>query len=123
MVGHALASQRPHAGRLMFELSKWYGDCISESGDLRIAYSARVRYGRLKFGYSSLLDGQTAAPSLPPPAIAEEGRTLSWEAPGLSATWMRQDAELRATVFESEAGAVEWRGVIPKNKSANTHKE
>jgi hypothetical protein len=102
----------------MFELSKWYGDCISESGDLRIAYSAGVRYGRLKIGYSSLLDGQTAAHSLRRAAIAEEGRTLSWEAPGLSATWMRQDAELRATVFESEAGAVEWRCVIPKGSAA-----
>ena len=53
----------------MFELSKWYGDCISESGDLRIAYSARVRYGRLKIGYSGLLDGQTAAHALHRAAI------------------------------------------------------
>jgi hypothetical protein len=98
----------------MFELSKWYGDCISECGDLRIAYSARVRYGHLKVGYSSLLDGEAASHSLRRARIEDEGQTLSWAAPGLSANWTRQDAELRATVFESKEGAVEWRCAIPK---------
>lgn len=105
------------AERRGFELSKWYGDCISESGDVRIAYSARVRYGRLKAGYSSLLNGHTAAHSLRRAVIREDGQTLSWEAPGLSASWIRQDAELQATVFESEAGVVEWRCVIPKGSA------
>jgi hypothetical protein len=102
----------------MFELSKWYGDCISESGDVRIAYSARVRYGHLSFSYSSLLDGETAAHSIRRARIKDEGQTLSWEAPGLSASWMRQDEELRAAVFESEAGTVVWRCVIPKGRAA-----
>src|ERR1035441_10455134 len=98
----------------MFELSKWYGDCISQCGDLRIAYSARVRYGHLKVAYSSLLDGEAASHSLRRARIEDEGQTLSWAAPGLSANWTRQDAELRATVFESAEGAVEWRCAIPK---------
>ena len=97
-----------------FELSKWYGDCIAECGDMRIAYSAQVRYGHLKVGYASLLDGEGASHSLRRAEIAEEGQTLSWAAPGLSASWTRQDAELRETVFASEAGSVEWRCVIPK---------
>jgi hypothetical protein len=102
----------------MFELSKWYGDCISESGDLRIAYSAQVRYGRLRVGYSSLLDGQTAAHSLRRASVGEEGQTLCWDAPGLHATWIRQDEELRETVFSSEEGIVEWRCVIPKGSAS-----
>jgi hypothetical protein len=101
-----------------FELSKWYGDCISESGDARIAYSAGVRYGHLKVGYSSLLDGKAVAHSLRRARIADEGEALSWEAPGLSASWSRRDAQLRATVFESEEGAVEWRCIIPKGSAA-----
>jgi hypothetical protein len=105
-----------------FELSKWYGDCISESGEVRIAYSARVRYGRLKVGYSGLLDGETATHSLRPYRIADEGQTLSWEGSGrsaaLSAKWTRQDAPLRATVFESEEGAVEWCPVMPKGSAS-----
>src|SRR5450759_1984877 len=101
----------------MFELSKWYGDCISESGDVRIAYCAQVRYGRLKAHYSSLLDGEAVSHSLRPYRIVDEGQTLFWEAPGLSAFWSRQDAELRATVFESEEGAVEWRCVMPKGSA------
>ena len=98
----------------MFELSKWYGDCISDRGDVRIAYSARVRYGHLKIGYSSLLDGERAAHSLRPYRIADEGQTLSWEGAGLSAVWTRRDVPLRATVFESEHGVVEWCPVMPK---------
>ena len=98
----------------MFELSKWYGDCISECGDARIAYCAQVRYGRLKAHYSSLLDGEAVSHSLRPYRLVDEGQTLFWDAPGLSANWARQDAALRATVFESEAGAVEWRCVMPK---------
>jgi hypothetical protein len=106
----------------MFELSKWYGDCISERGDVRIAYSARVRYGHLNVSYSSLLDGEAATHSLRRARIGEDGQTLTWAVPGLSAalraTWTRQDAELRATVFESEEGAVVWRCVIPKGSAS-----
>jgi hypothetical protein len=102
---------------MVFELSKWYGDCISENGEVRIAYSARVRYGRLRIGYSGLLDGEGAAHSLRPYRIADEGQTLSWEGSGLSAIWTRQDAALQATVFESEAGAVEWCPVMPKGSA------
>src|ERR1035441_1473220 len=106
----------------MFELSKWYGDCISESGEVRIAYSARVRYGHLKIGYSGLLDGEGAAHSLRPYRIADDGQTLSWEGSGpsvaLRANWIRRDAPLRATVFESERGVVEWCPVMPKGDAS-----
>ena len=101
----------------MFELSKWYGDCISECGDVRIAYSARVRYGHLNVGYSSLLDGEAVSHSVRRAKIVDEGPTLSWAAPGLNASWTRQDAELRAAVFESEEGTVDWRCVIPKGSA------
>jgi hypothetical protein len=101
----------------MFELSKWYGDCISESGDVRIAYCARVRYGGLKVNYSSLLDGDAVSHSVRRAKIVEGGQTLIWEAPGMSAIWTREDAELRATVFESDAGSVEWRCVMPKGRA------
>src|ERR1035438_3643967 len=86
-----------------FELSKWYGDCIAECGDVRIAYNAQVRYGHLKVSYASLLDGEGASHSLRRGEIAEEGQTLSWVAPGLTASWTRQDAELRATVLDRKS--------------------
>jgi hypothetical protein len=101
----------------MFELSKWYGDCISESGDVRIAYCARVRYGHLKVNYSSLLDGESVSHSLRRAKIVEDGQRLFWDAPEVSAIWTGEDAELRATVFESEAGSVEWRCVMPKGNA------
>ena len=102
----------------MFELSKWYGDCISEGGDVRIAYCAQVRYGRLKVHYSSLLDGESVSHSLRPCRIVDEGQTLFWDAPGVRAKWTRQDAPLRATVFESEEGVVEWWPVMPKGAAS-----
>jgi hypothetical protein len=71
----------------------------------------------LKAGYSSLLDGQTASHSLHRASVGEEGQMLCWEAPGLHATWTRQDEELRATVFCSEAGVVEWRCAVPKGSA------
>ena len=102
----------------MFELSKWYGDCISDAGDVRIAYSAQVRYGSLKVNYSSLMDGETATHSVRRARIVEEAGGVTWAGPKVHATWARMDEPLAATVFQSGEGAVEWRCIVPKGSAA-----
>jgi len=101
----------------MFELSKWYGDCISECGEARIAYSADLRYGPVELSYSSLLDGDRAEHFLRSGRVADSERGLCWDGPGVSADWIRQDAPLQATVFESKEGSVVWNCVMPKGRA------
>src|SRR5262249_61984706 len=39
-----------------FMLSKWYLDCVTDSGDASIAYTGTVRWGMVRLHYSSLLE-------------------------------------------------------------------
>jgi hypothetical protein len=38
-----------------FQLSKWYMDCASESGEIVIAYAARLKWRAITLHYASLL--------------------------------------------------------------------
>ena len=77
-----------------------------------------MSYGGLKIGYSSLLDGVAATHSLRPARICETDQTVSWVGAGQTASWVRRDAELRATVFQSDEGSVDWRCAIPKGDAS-----
>ena len=39
-----------------FELSKWYLDCVTASGDASIAYTGTVNWGPVRLHYASLLE-------------------------------------------------------------------
>ncbi len=103
-----------------FELSKWYLDYVTESGDAAIAYVGAVRWGALRLHFSSLLQSAgrdvTQRNSLRRPSLpAVSGERVSWssEPLGFSASWRADSTPLRETIFASDEGEVEWRCLIP----------
>jgi hypothetical protein len=44
-----------------FGLSKWYLDCVSDSGEASILYTGTVRWGSFSLNYSSVLESAGGA--------------------------------------------------------------
>jgi hypothetical protein len=105
-----------------FLLSKWYMDCVSEEGDVFIAYAASLRWKGLEINYSSTLrrqcDAQTEANTSLKRYSAPEvsGDSIQWSsrALGVEGTWTAIAEPLEQTIFESDAGRVEWRCLYPR---------
>jgi len=105
-----------------FELSKWYMDCVSDAGDVLVAYVAELRWGRIRLPYASVLFGRAGeAPTVlstvrasPQPELS--GDALSWACPalGVAGCWKSLAAPVGATLFESAEGRVEWRCHQPR---------
>jgi hypothetical protein len=110
---------------LSFALSKWYLDCVADSGDVVIAYLAELRYGALALRYASTLVQRAGAPTCvratllgaAPPA--HEGPHLVWSAPALGASgrWEALDAEVADTVLARRDGQVAWRCLMPRARA------
>jgi len=107
-----------------FSLSKWYLDCISNSGDLSIVYAGKIRWGSIRLSYSSVLDAMGGAittrhsfRAIQEPRIA--GGSLLWESKPLhvDGEWSSGTGDLRCKVFSSSEGQVEWRCLIPQARA------
>jgi hypothetical protein len=104
-----------------FELSKWYLDFVSDSGDVCIVYTGTVNWGILRLGYSSLLQNTgskvTEQRSLRDQKAPElKNNSLSWSMKrfGIDAVWQSDSFPQRATIFASKDGAVEWNCLMPR---------
>ena len=104
-----------------FELTKWYLDCVTGSGDASIAYTGVVNWGPIRLHYSSLLESAaefvTTKHSLRPqtePSI--NLGSLRWRSGALKidGEWQSDSPEMRETVFASDAGSIEWRCLMPR---------
>lgn len=103
-----------------FSLSKWYMDCVTETGDVSIAYTGTVNWGRAQLSYSSVLDSTpgrlTANHSTrksDEPAI--NGDSISWRSEPLhvQASWQVLSPGWRDTIFSSHEGSVDWHCLMP----------
>lgn len=104
-----------------FELSKWYLDCVSATGDVSIAYTGTAHWGPIRLHYSSLLDStadkvRTRHSLRPQSAPRIDLGTLRWQSRALhvDAEWQHDSPELRETVFASSEGFVEWHCLMPR---------
>jgi hypothetical protein len=105
-----------------FLLSKWYMDCVSEEGDVFIAYAASLRWKGLKINYSGTLrrqhDAQTEANTslkrYSTPKVSGDSIHWSSKALGLEGKWTALAQPIERTIFESDAGRVEWRCLHPR---------
>ena len=103
-----------------FQLSKWYLDCVTDSGKTFIAYVGDLHWGPVRLYYSSLLRSEqnvvTQQNSLRKPGTPVlDGKSVSWNSDhfDFSAVWQSDENELRETVFTSEEGSVEWHCLMP----------
>ncbi|MGO9094217.1 MAG: hypothetical protein ACLQGV_03255 [Bryobacteraceae bacterium] len=112
-----------------FEMSKWYLDCITGSGDASIAYAGVVQWGPIRLHYSNLLEStgglvgvrHSLRPQDEP--IVDRG-SLRWRSRALKTggEWQADSAEIRETVFASETGAVEWHCLMPRAQARIHHR-
>jgi hypothetical protein len=99
-----------------FLLTKWYLDCVAESGDAAVVYVANLRWNKLSMHYASLLtllgDRVHSASSLRKgsfPQLDRDTTTLSLGHLGIEGVWRALRAPVQRTVFESQHGSVVWR--------------
>ncbi len=105
-------------------MSKWYLDCVTDSGDVSVAYSGTVEWGPLHLNYCSLL--QSAGPEIAvrhtlrkqrQPAV--EGGSVLWNSKslGVDALWQGGSHRLAARIYSNEEGFVDWECVKPCAKA------
>jgi hypothetical protein len=106
-----------------FLLTKWYLDCVAESGEAVILYVADLRWNALTAHYGSLLTvlgGRVASTSsLRRGAIpkVEDGMiVVNLPQLDVEGTWHRLRSPIQRTVFESGHGSVEWHCLQPMSQ-------
>jgi len=102
-----------------FSLVKWYLDCVTDSGDVAILYSARLKWHGPSLAHSSLIgvvgESRTERSSLRSAKIGLDAEMISVDAPqlGLHGVWIAQSAPFERTVFENQQGSVVWNCLQP----------
>ena len=106
-----------------FQLTKWYLDCVANSGDLVIVYCAHLRWGTLEMRYSSLLtavhgrlSSQFSIRDFTPPRIHDRQVGLDLPRLGVAGQWQALEASLSRTIFQSKDGSVAWACIQPKSQ-------
>ncbi len=105
-----------------FELSKWYGDCVSDQGTAFIGYWARVRWGPLVLPYAATLvkvqgqDTQERHTLVPCPEPVVRAPELHWDAKRIWAqgVWHVQVPGHSHRLVESPEGSIDWNCQAPK---------
>jgi hypothetical protein len=108
-----------------FHLSKWYADCVSDSGDALVVYYGIARWRGITLHYSSLLTLIGNAPPLAVYSVSRgaapsfDGEMLRWKSRSLhfEGTWKSIDPPHSETVFSSNHGAVEWNCLQPRARA------
>lgn len=103
-----------------FELSKWYLDCVTDQGDVSIAYTGAVNWGPIGLRYSNFLESTaeiiTAKHSLRRQAEPKiDDGSLRWRSGALQieGEWQARSHEIDETIFATDAGYVRWHCLMP----------
>jgi len=105
-----------------FHLSKWYADCVSDSGDVLIAYYGLAQWRGITLHYSSLLTLFGSGPPRARYSISKsgapsfDGSTLCWKSHSLrfEGDWKSIYPPHLETIFSSNQGTVEWNCLQPR---------
>lgn len=92
-------------------------DCVTDEGEVIIAYAARLRWRSISLHYASILtrspgkDAHTETSMRKTDEPVIDGDALTWSAPALSVSgrWSSLAAPSSSTIFDAPEGKVEWR--------------
>jgi hypothetical protein len=106
----------------MFLLTKWYLDCIDDSGGAVVLYWASLRWGLVRLHYGAVLvrhpsgAGVTRYTLRPGSSPLAAENQLTWDCArlGVAGTWVRRAPPLARTLLESDAGIIRWRCFSPR---------
>ena len=117
--------ERSKSEHSVFELSKWYLDCVSDAGDALIVYFAELRWRAVTIRYSNTItcrDSDVRAAfalrGCAPPSLS--GGTVTWRSRtlGVSGSWTALAEPLKQNVLASETGGVDWECIQPKSAAS-----
>lgn len=105
-----------------FRLTKWYLDCVSDTGDAAIVYAARVEWRKLRLNYSSLLSRisgtittRTSMTRLSPQPASQDRCWLDAPRLELTGEWRGIDPPIAQTFLQTDKGSVRWDCVQPRS--------
>lgn len=113
----------------MFLLTKWYLDVVTGEGTALIAYAARIRWGRLRLAYASVLVSEPARHARETRAFGArrawprlDGDRLTWVQPrlGINGTWDRAAPAIRRRLLKNDAGEIRWACEMPCARASVT---
>jgi hypothetical protein len=105
-----------------FQLSKWYLDCVTETGDAAVLYWASLRWGLLRLNYGAALVSRggdrpeqryTLRPEHPPECGADG--TIGWRCDRLdvAAQWKGRADGIERTLLDGPQGRIRWNCMLP----------
>jgi len=104
-----------------FTLTKWYMDVVDEHQNAYIGYWVALTWRKLQLqGDHHLLrtarDGVTTHGGLSalPPPTCESDTQIRWRSDEYTGLWSAAADPIRATLFQSERGAIRWECLMPK---------
>jgi hypothetical protein len=112
----------------VFHLEKWYLDCVSDTGQTAICYSAKLGWNSLAISYAGILsfDGRqeplfrTSLLREKQPHATTDG--IRWESAGLSCSgfWQPLPAKglLPITLYHDDIGSLTWHCSQPLSKAS-----
>lgn len=104
-----------------FSLTKWYLDCITDTGAAAIAYVAQLAWGSVVMRYASVLTCDTAGTVRQRTTLRDvempevDGDRISWSSRplGVGGVWIARKPAIERRLLETAEGAVEWRCLQP----------
>ncbi|MGB6693263.1 MAG: hypothetical protein WBE56_03720 [Terracidiphilus sp.] len=102
-----------------FSLVKWYPDCVTDTGEVAILYSARVKWRGMSLAYSNFIgisgESRTERSSMRSAKIEPTADTITVAAfqRDLCGLWTAKAAPFERTVFKNEQGSVVWNCLQP----------
>ena len=108
---------------MAFRLSKWYLDCVTESGDAVFLYWASLRWGVLRLRYGAVLlksgtgdtvERYTLRPGSDPRVSKSGNPQWTCRALDVKGSWMQRTGGFERTLWDSEKGRIHWYCVSPR---------
>jgi len=107
-----------------FHLSKWFLDFVSESGDAMIFYSAKLKWHGWSASYTSWLQFNTLSGvtlksrfrNVQIPQLKDDLITWKDARFGVSGKWKSLAGVIKARLFDSEEGYLDWTCFQPASK-------
>ncbi len=109
-----------------FALSKWYLDCVTDSGDVFIGYYLSMRYKKLNLNYGAILTCVDNEVKQRTSKLSEryspqrEGEQIEWQCPRLNVDgkWVNRSSSIDRVLLESPEGNIHWRCYQPGSQVA-----
>jgi len=107
----------------VFNLQKWYLDCVTDSGEAVVLYWAVLQWGVFSLHYGSVLhrsrggiisDWNTFRPGVAPCTSGVDSVIWDCGVLGVRGRWSLSGSPFGRTLLDTDAGQIHWRCICPR---------